>query len=102
MDSKVDLPLLRLINSTHIRVQQLREIGSVSINGQSLDVAAVVAVARSVPPSAFKWKGRLMCSGRHGCEPIIERSGDKVNLSDSVNVVEDSYCLLYTSPSPRD
>jgi len=32
-----------------------------------------------------------MCSGRHGCEPIIERSGDKVNLSDSVNVVEDSY-----------
>jgi len=56
MDSKVDLPLLRLINSTHIRVQQLREIGSVSINGQSLDVAAVVAVARSVPPSLSSGK----------------------------------------------
>lgn len=48
MDVKVSVPLLSLAYNAQCRVEQLDEIGSVAINGNKLDIAAVVAVAKSV------------------------------------------------------
>ena len=57
MDVKVSVPLVSLAYHTQSRVQQLGKIGSVAINGNQLDIAAVVAVAKSVHPVLF-WKSR--------------------------------------------
>jgi hypothetical protein len=48
MDAKVSVPLLSLAYNAQSRVEELDEIGSVAINGNQLDIATVVAVAKSV------------------------------------------------------
>jgi hypothetical protein len=48
MDVKVSVPLLSLAYNAQSRVEELDEIGSVAINGNQLDIATVVAVAKSV------------------------------------------------------
>jgi hypothetical protein len=53
MDVKVSVPLVSLAYHTQSRVQQLGKIGSVAINGNQLDIAAVVAVAKLVHPVHF-------------------------------------------------
>jgi len=58
MDVKVSVPLVSLAYNTQSRVQQLGKIGSVAINGNQLDIAAIVAVAKSVHPVLFSWKSR--------------------------------------------
>jgi hypothetical protein len=53
MEAKVSVPLASLAYIAQSRVKQLGKIGSVAINGNQLDVAAVVAVAKSVHPVLF-------------------------------------------------
>jgi hypothetical protein len=53
MNTKVSVPLVSLAYIAQSRVKQLGKIGSVAINGNQLDIAAVVAVAKSVHPVAF-------------------------------------------------
>lgn len=48
MQSQIDVPLVSLFCDIHDRVQKHDGSGVVSINGHSLDVAGVVAVARLV------------------------------------------------------
>jgi hypothetical protein len=50
MDVKVSVPLVSLAYNAQSRVKQLGKIGSVAINGNQLDIAAIVAVAKSVHP----------------------------------------------------
>ncbi len=50
MAVKVCVPLLSLAYNAQSRVKKLDKIGSVAINGNQLDIAAVVAVAKSVHP----------------------------------------------------
>ena len=50
MDVKLSVPLLSLAYNAQSRVKQLEKIGSLAINGKQLDIAAVVAVAKSVHP----------------------------------------------------
>ena len=56
MDVKVSVPLVSLAYNAQSRVKQLGKIGSVAINGNQLDIAAVVAVAKSVHPVLFFWE----------------------------------------------
>jgi hypothetical protein len=53
MDVKASIPLVSLAYNAQSRVKQLDKIGSVAINGNQLDIAAVVAVAKSVHPVSF-------------------------------------------------
>ena len=57
MDVKISVPLVSLAYNAQSRVKQLSKIGSVAINGNQLDIAAVVAVAKLVHPVHF-WKCR--------------------------------------------
>lgn len=59
MDVKVSVPLVSLAYNAQSRVKQLGKIGSVAINGNQLDIAAIVAVAKSVHPVLFFF-GKVM------------------------------------------
>lgn len=90
MDVKISVPLVSLAYNAQNRVKQLSKIGSVAINGKQLDIAAVVAVAKSVHPVLLLGKSRANTIWRYDCLPVVEDSHAVASLSDSLNVMEDS------------
>ena len=82
------VPLLSLAHKAQARVVEFREGGKIALAGNDLDIAAVVAIARSVRAGTLEQDCANM-GWRHDCLPVIEDTAVLARLADSVRIVEE-------------
>jgi hypothetical protein len=89
MASLSAVPLVSLFCDIHDLVQKHDSSGVVSINGHSLDVAGVVAVARLV--KILVDPALDLIDYRHWCTPNIQEVNGVLSLDDSVKALNKRY-----------